>query len=94
MEGRIRVRVTPRAGRDRVDGWDGELLRVRVAAPPAEGRANRALVALLAAALDVPSGAVRVIAGERSREKLVAVRGLTTAEVRRRLTPGSGPPPG
>lgn len=98
MECRITVRLTPRGGRDRVEGWEGPVLRVRVAAPPVDGRANRALVALLAGALGVPAGAVRVVGGERSRKKVVAVRGLGPDEVRRRLgggglTPGSGPPP-
>jgi uncharacterized protein (TIGR00251 family) len=89
METRIRVRLTPRAGRDEIAGWQGELLRVRVAAPPVEGEANVALERLLARALGVPRRAVRVVAGARGREKTVAVEGLSAEQARARLG-GSG----
>jgi hypothetical protein len=85
----LRVRVQPRASRSAIGGWreDGTLT-VRVTAPPVEGRANAAVGALLAAALDVPLGAVRVVQGERGRDKLVRVVGLTPADIRRRLEGG------
>ena len=86
---RIAVRLTPRASRDEIVGFDGEgadaALRVRVTAPPVEGRANVALTRLLAKRLGVARGAVRVVAGQRSRRKVVAVDGLGIDEVRRRL---------
>jgi uncharacterized protein YggU (UPF0235/DUF167 family) len=56
-----------------------------VSAPPVEGRANEALERILANALGVPKGAVRVVSGAHSREKLVAVDGLTQDEALRRL---------
>lgn len=62
----------------------GGELRVRVAAPPAGGAANAALVRLLAHELDVPGGAVRLIAGEASRHKRVAVDGLPAERLRAR----------
>lgn len=85
----LRVRVQPRASRAAIGSWrdDGALI-VHVTAPPVDGRANAAVGALLAAALDVPAGAVRVVHGERSRDKLVRVAGLTPADVRRRLEGG------
>jgi uncharacterized protein len=85
-DGLLRVRVQPRAARAAVAGWreDGTLT-VRVTAPPVEGRANAAVGALLAAALGVPASAVRVVHGERGRDKLVRVMGLTPAQIRRRL---------
>jgi uncharacterized protein (TIGR00251 family) len=89
METRIRVRLTPRAGRDEIAGWQGELLRVRVAAPPVEGEANAALERLLARALRLPRGAVRVVAGVRGREKTVALAGVSAEQARARLG-GSG----
>jgi len=58
---------------------------VRVAAPPERGRANEALVSLLALALDVPKGSVQVVDGQRARAKVVEVDGLTPEEVERRL---------
>ena len=82
---RLPVRLTPRASRDAIAGFEGETLRVRVTAPPVEGRANRALVRLLARRLGVPRGAVRVVAGQTSRNKVVAVGGLDAMELRRRL---------
>ena len=86
---RLSIRLTPRAARDEVASFEGETLRVRVAAPPVDGRANEALTRLLAAKLGVSRGAVRVVAGQASRQKVVAIDGLTGDEVRRRLE-GSG----
>jgi len=85
----LRVRVQPRASRAAIGAWrqDGAL-SVRVTAPPVEGRANAAVGALLAAALDVPVATVRIVHGERGRDKLVRVTGLTPAEIRRRLEGG------
>jgi uncharacterized protein YggU (UPF0235/DUF167 family) len=73
---RFRVRLTPRGGSDRVDGPADGRLRVRVAAPPVDGAANRALLALVADVLGVPRGAVRLAGGETSRTKLVEVAGV------------------
>ncbi|MDI3339517.1 MAG: DUF167 domain-containing protein [Sphaerobacter sp.] len=79
------VRVTPRAGRTAVDGIADGALRVRLAAPPVEGAANRALVELLADTLGLPKRGVEISAGERGRQKTVLLRGVTPAEVRERL---------
>ncbi len=70
---RFRVRLTPRAGLDRVDGVEGGALRCRVAAAPADGGANEALLRLVARELDVPRSQVRLVGGERSRDKVAAV---------------------
>ena len=84
---RLPVRLTPRASQDEVLGFVGQVLRVRVKAPPVEGRANEALLRLLARALSVPRSSLGVVRGQASRDKLVAVEGLDAAEVRRRLEP-------
>jgi uncharacterized protein (TIGR00251 family) len=82
----IDVRVIPRAGRSGVAGErDGRLL-VRLSAPPVEGAANQALVELLATLLGRPKRCVRIVSGEKSRAKRVAIDGVTAVEVRERLT--------
>lgn len=85
---RIAAHITPRASADHIAGWTGDELRVRVTAPPVDGRANAALVRLLAATLGIAPSRVRVVAGATSRRKLVEVEGLSLAEVRARLGGG------
>lgn len=72
---RFAVRVQPRASRAAIEGLHGDALRVRVTAPPVDGAANEAVVALLAEALGVPRSAVRVVAGASGRRKVVEVSG-------------------
>ena len=91
MQTRLAVRLTPRGGADRIDGWGEDaqgrpLLKVRVSAPPVEGEANAALEKLLAKALGLPKSAVAVAAGQTARVKQVQIDGLDPDEVRRRLT--------
>jgi uncharacterized protein (TIGR00251 family) len=75
------VRVTPRASRDAVEGEYQGALKVRLTAPPVEDRANDALRRLLAARLNVPVSAVRIVGGEKSRNKQIAIAGVTRAQV-------------
>lgn len=84
---RLSVRLTPRGGRDRVEGVRDGVLLVRVAAPPVDGAANEALVRLLARELEVPSGSVRLVGGAASRHKVVEVIGEGMAEAARRRWP-------
>jgi uncharacterized protein YggU (UPF0235/DUF167 family) len=72
-EFRITVRLTPRAGADRIDGVVDGALRCRVAAAPVEGAANGALVRLLARELGLSRTEVRLVSGEGSRRKIVAI---------------------
>jgi len=69
----LTVHVQPNARQSEICGLHGDALKVRVAAQPAEGRANEALVALLAAALGVPKKSVAVVQGTKSRRKTVSV---------------------
>ncbi len=84
----LRVRLTPRGGRDEVRLLDDGSLAVRVAAPPVEGRANDALCKVVAKALGVAPSRVRIVRGARSREKTLSVEGIGAADVRARLAPG------
>lgn len=81
----IRVRVRPRASRDEIVGWREDTLRLRVSAPPLDGRANDVVVELIARTAGVARSAVSVVAGERGRDKLVRVTGLTPEALRARL---------
>lgn len=80
------VRLTPRAGRDEVVGWQGDELRVRLRAPPVDGRANEALLRFLASRLDVPPSSVELVSGVTARVKRLRINGLSDAELRRRLS--------
>ncbi len=78
-EVRIPVRATPRGGRDSIDGVRDGRLVVRVAAAPADGAANEAVLRLVAEAAGVPRSSVRLAAGTTGRHKLVAVEGADRA---------------
>ena len=82
----LAVKVIPGASRDELCGWLGETLKVRLSAPPVDGRANDALVALLAETLGRPRRAVTLVRGAAARQKLVRIDGLTLAESKDRLS--------
>jgi uncharacterized protein (TIGR00251 family) len=79
------VRVVPRASRNEIAGVHGDALKVRVTAPPVEGRANKALIAFLAKRLGVRKSQVEIVAGATSRRKMIRVTGLWPQEVGERL---------
>lgn len=85
----VLVRVQPRASRNAVEGVHGGALKVRLTAPPADGRANQACCRLLADQLKIPLSAVRILGGERSRTKRVELRGVTAEEVRKLVAGGA-----
>jgi uncharacterized protein YggU (UPF0235/DUF167 family) len=77
---RLVARVTPNAGADRIDGAEtrddgSEVLRVRVAAVPDKGKANAAVIALLAKALGVPKSSIAVVSGDTARLKTLEITG-------------------
>jgi hypothetical protein len=82
---RLRLRVAPGAGRNEVVGRHGDLWKVRVSAAPEGGKANEAVLGLLAGALDVPRQALTLVTGHGSRDKLVELDGLDAGEAERRL---------
>jgi len=81
--------VQPRASKTAVVGLQGDAIKVRVAAPPVDGRANTELVRFLAKRLGVPRSAVEMVRGEKGRRKTVRIAGLTAADAQARL----GAPP-
>ena len=81
----VRLHVHPGAGRTAVVGRHGDALKVKVGAPPTEGRANAACVTLVAETLGVAEAQVELTAGGSSRSKRVRVRGIDVEDVRRDL---------
>jgi uncharacterized protein (TIGR00251 family) len=81
----VEVRVIPRASKTTLAGARDGALLLRLAAPPVDGRANDALIAFLATALDLPRRQVSLVHGASSRQKRVLVEGLLPGEVTRRL---------
>jgi uncharacterized protein (TIGR00251 family) len=77
--------VQPGASRTGIAGLHGDALKVRVAAPPAEGRANRELLHYLADLLGVARVRIALIKGETGRRKTVVIQGIGLQEARRRL---------
>jgi uncharacterized protein len=73
---RLAIRCVPRGGADRIEGVVEGRLRVRVAAPAVDGAANDALLRLLADELGLARNAIRLIAGETGRNKVVAIEGI------------------
>jgi uncharacterized protein len=87
---RLRLRVSPGAARSHVVGRYGDAWKVRIGAPPENGKANEALVELLAQTLDVPRSSIEIAGGHASRDKTIVVRGLSEAEVDARLASFAG----
>lgn len=85
VPGTLRLRVIPNARRDDVVGEYGDTVKIKIAAPALEGKANEAIRGFLAERLGVSVRAVEFVSGEKSRDKVVAVEGLNGGELRRRL---------
>jgi len=73
----VSVRVVPRSSNEGVAGFEGGVLRIRLNAPPVEGKANDALVRFLAKAVGVPKSRITLVPGGKGRNKIVRVDGIT-----------------
>lgn len=80
---RINVKVVPNSSRDVVVGWLGDALKVKVMAPPEKGRANEAVIALLAARLGIDPDNIAVVSGHASPTKVVAMNGMDDDAIRK-----------
>jgi uncharacterized protein (TIGR00251 family) len=87
---RVRLRVSPGANSAHVVGRHGEAWKVRVAAPPEGGRANEAVIRLLAETLSLPRDAVTLVSGHGARDKIVQLAGLDPTQIERRLSSAAG----
>jgi len=90
---RLQLRVSPGARRAHVVGRHGDAWKVRVAAPPEGGRANEAVVRLVAATLSLPRDAVTLVSGHGARDKIIQLAGLDRTEIERRLASAAGEEP-
>ena len=81
----LAVKAVPNAPRSEVIGWLGAALKIKIHAPALHGRANDALCEFLAGELGLPRRAVALAQGDKSRQKLVRIAGLTLADVKARL---------
>ena len=86
-EVKISLRVYPNASRNEVVGFAGGVLRVKIAAPPVNGKANRELIVFLSQLLGVSKGALTIVQGHTSPSKIIVIAGLNQEEVTKRLLP-------
>ena len=82
---RLRLRVSPGARQSEIAGRYGEAWKVRVSAAPERGRANDAVLDLLAEKLELPRGSLSIVSGHAGRDKIVLMEGIDWAETERRL---------
>jgi uncharacterized protein (TIGR00251 family) len=88
---RLRLRVSPSAGKAAIVGRHGDAWKVRVTAPPEDGRANEAVLRLLADALSVPRRSLSLVSGHAARDKIVVLDGVGPAQIERRLASATAP---
>src|SRR5690554_4892719 len=82
----LAIRVTPRANHKRVvEIVPDDTIKIRLTAPPVDGKANEALIAFLAQVLDVPRSHIEIIAGDTGRDKLVSIMDLDSVEAQARI---------
>lgn len=81
----LSVRVTPRGSRNEIQGVYGDALKIKLTAPPVEGKANAALIEFLSDALNIPRCSITLRQGMASRTKTVNIIGLTPSQVTQRL---------
>lgn len=82
---RLWVKVVPGSSRDAIRGFVGDALKITVRAPPEQGKANAAVIELIASALALPTAAVRVVSGHASPRKWLEVDGMDMAALCRAL---------
>ena len=77
------MKVVPGSSRDQIVGWLGDALKIKVTAPPEKGKANDAVVELLAAALGIATDDISVVSGHSSPAKVMAVAGMDDETIRK-----------
>lgn len=77
----VDVVIQPKASRDEIVGRHGDAIKIKLTAPPVEGKANAALIAFLAKKLGIPKSAITILRGHASRRKTIAITGVTSADL-------------
>ena len=80
------VRAVPRASKNEIQGVHGDALKVRLQAPPVEGKANQALIRFLSESLEIPRAQLSISSGETGRNKAVLITGISKTELLKRLS--------
>jgi uncharacterized protein (TIGR00251 family) len=81
----LTIKIVPRARKNQIAGIEGDALKIRLNAPPVEGKANDALVEFLAKTLGIARAQIEIVAGHTARRKIVRVRGISAREVEARM---------
>lgn len=81
----LAIKVVPRASKNQIVGIEGDALKIRLNAPPVEGKANDALIECLAKELGIARTQIEIIAGQSARRKIVRLRGISASEVQERI---------
>ena len=82
----ITVRITPRMAKDQIyDILDDGTIKIRLTAPPVEGKANKALIKYLSEILQVPASWIDIIAGQNSHDKLISILNMDSEQVQQRI---------
>ena len=81
----IKVKVIPRSSRTEILGKENDIYGMKLTAPPVEGKANKAVIELLAEKLGVPKREIEIVSGKTGRLKTIRIRGLTAGEVAQAL---------
>jgi uncharacterized protein (TIGR00251 family) len=81
----LAIRVTPNAGRNEITGWHGDVLQIKIAAPPEKGKANQELIDFLGRTLGVKKSAIAIIKGQTSRNKAIEIAGVSREEIIEKL---------
>ena len=81
----LQIKAVPNSAKDEIKGWLGNSLKVRIQAPPTDGKANERLCAFIAEELSLPKGAVTLVLGASARQKRLSIQGLSEEQVRLRF---------
>jgi len=82
----LTIRVVPRASKNEISGELGDAIKIRLQAPPVEGKANKALIQFLSDALNIQWNRISILSGDTGRNKRVLIRGISAEELQKVIT--------